>query len=339
MTTNETIATLNTIQPIKIKGWMDDKEKKQNIYFMKAKYEVDDEFYTSYSEIYKELKDYKAHFKNKIVVCPCNDGVKSNFYRYFALNFNELELKKLITTTFNINDKNAKGTKIEMTANGTTKTLLNGNGDFKSEEVKQIIASGDIIVTNPPFSLFRDLIQIVVDRNKKFLIVGGTYSITYKKIFELYREKKIWLGNHQVCVFTRPNGTKKRFSNISWFTNMKSVQHLRPLKLTKKYKNNEQKYPEYDNYKIIEVTSYKDIPIDYHEPMGVPLTFFLRHNPAQFEILGCDFEIKDRMQHLMKKEYDKFKTSSAVLNGTELFTRIIIQRKNGLIPRDYNAQI
>ncbi|TWO21776.1 restriction endonuclease subunit M [Campylobacter hyointestinalis] len=314
-------------------GWMLGKEKKANIYFMSAKYNIDDEFYTSFDEIRAEMQDYKEHFKGKVVVCPCNDGKKSNFYRYFSLNFKALELKKLITTTFDISDPSSKGTKIEITDCKMSETKLQGNGDFRSDEVRQIMASGDIIVTNPPFSLFRDLIEIVESEKKKFLIVGGTYSITYKKIFELYEKGKIWLGNNQVNIFTRPNGSKKRFSNISWFTNLKSIKHLEPIKLTKRYKNNEHKYPEYDNYKAIEVTSYKDIPIDYDGVMGVPLTFFLRHNPAQFKILGCDFEIREKYPELVKQDYTQINTKSAVLNGQELFTRIIIQRNGGLKPR------
>lgn len=149
-------------------SWMDDKEKKPNIYLMRAKYEVDDEFYTSFDEIREELEDYKIHFKNKIVVCPCNDGKKSNFYRYFALNFKTLKLKKLITTTFNINDPKAKGTKIEITADSIEETILEGSGDFRSKEVKEIIESADIIITNPPFSLFRDLIDIVQKKIRNF---------------------------------------------------------------------------------------------------------------------------------------------------------------------------
>lgn len=171
------------------------------------------------------------------------------------------------------------------------------------------------------------------EQNKKFLIVGGTYSITYKKIFELYKKGKIWLGNHQVNIFTRPDGSKKRFSNISWFTNLKSIKHQNGIRLTQKYKGNENKYPEYDNYKIIEVKNCKDIPIDYDGVIGIPLTFFLRHNPAQFKILGCDFEIKDKYPELVKHTYKENNTKSAVLKGQELFTRIIIQRKGGLKPR------
>lgn len=298
-----------------------------------SKFNSKRDHYTSFDEIRAEMQDYKAHFKGKVVVCPCNDGRKSNFYRYFALNFKALELKKLITTTFDISDPSSKGTKIEITDCGMSETKLQGNGDFRSDEVRQIIASGDIIVTNPPFSLFRDLIEIVEKQGKEFLIVGGTYSITYKKIFELYKKGKIWLGNHQVNIFTRPDGSKKRFSNISWFTNLKSTKHQDGVRLTQKYKGNEDKYPQYDNYKIIEVKNYKDIPIDYDGVIGVPLTFFLRHNPAQFKILGCDFEIKEKYPELVKQDYAQINTKSAVLNGQELFTRIIIQRNGGLKPR------
>ena len=314
-------------------NWMDGKEKKPNIYLMRAKYEVDDEFYTSFDEIREELEDYKIHFKNKIVVCPCNDGKKSNFYRYFALNFKTLKLKKLITTTFNINDPKAKGTKIEITADSIEETMLKGSGDFRSKEVEEIIESADIIVTNPSFSLFRDLIDIVQEKNKKFLIVGATYSITYKKIFELYKKGKIWLGNNQVNIFTRPDGSKKRFSNVSWFTNLKSMKNFEGIRLTKKYKGNELKYPEYDNYKIIEVTNLKNIPVDYDGVMGIPLTLFIKHNPAQFNILGCDFEIKEKYPELVKWDYTKNNTKSAILNGKELFTRIIVQKANNIKPR------
>lgn len=323
----------NLTQSERDQSWLSDKDKRANIYFMSAKYDVDDEFYTSFDEIRAEIQDYRTHFKGKVVVCPCNDGKTSNFYRYFALNFKSLELKKLITTTYNIKDPKSKGMKIEISESGINETMLQGDGDFRSEEVRHIIASGDIIVTNPPFSLFRDLIEIVEKQNKKFLIVGGTYSITYKKIFELYKKGKIWLGNHQVNIFTRPDGSKKRFSNISWFTNLKSIKHQNGIRLTQKYKGNENKYPEYDNYKIIEVKNYKDIPIDYDGVIGIPLTFFLRHNPAQFKILGCDFEIKDKYPELVKHTYKENNTKSAVLRGQELFTRIIIQRKGGLKPR------
>ncbi|MBK3498159.1 restriction endonuclease subunit M [Campylobacter fetus subsp. venerealis] len=314
-------------------GWMADKEKKPNIYFMKAKYEVDDEFYTSYHEIKQEMEDYKRHFIGKTIICPCNDGKKSNFYKYFNLNLKKLRIKKLITTTFDLKDPTAKGTKIEVTQDGIVETKLQGRGDFRSDEVRELIREADIIITNPPFSLFRELVQIAIDEKKKFLIVGGTYSITYVKIFELYEQGKIWLGNNQVNIFTRPNGSKKRFSNISWFTNLKSIKHLEPIKLSKKYRNNEDKYPEYDNYKIIEVTSYKDIPIDYQGVIGVPLTFFLRHNPAQFKILGCDFQIKEKYPELVKWDYKENNTKSCILDGKELFTRIIVQRNSGLKPR------
>ena len=154
------MSQISTQNELVEQGWMADKEKRANVYFMKAKYEIDDEFYTSFDEIREELRDYKAHFKGKIVVCPCNDGKNSNFYRYFALNFKTLELKKLITTTFNINELNSKGTKIEITSDGMSETQLRGRGDFRSDEVKEIIAQADIVVTNPPFSLFRELIDI-----------------------------------------------------------------------------------------------------------------------------------------------------------------------------------
>lgn len=312
--------------------WIDKFEnKKQTHYFSAARYDIDDEFYTSYNEIQKELKDYKKYFQNKIVICPCNDAEWSNFYKYFHLNFNELGLKKLITTSFNIKDQSQKSIKTEITKKGITRQELKGNGDFRSDEVIELIKEADIVVTNPPFSLFRDLIEIVVQHEKEFLIVGGTYSITYKKIFEYYKQGKIWLGNNQLSLFTIPNGSKKRFSNISWFTNLKTITYQTKIPLTKRYQ--EHLYPQYDNYKIIEVAKVNDIPIDYTEEMGVPLTIFLKHNPAQFEILCCDFELKKKYPKLVKQEYAQKNTKSVMLNGEELFTRIIIKRKSGLIPQ------
>lgn len=168
----------NLTQSERAQSWLSDKDKRANIYFMSAKYDVDDEFYTSFDEIRAEMQDYRTHFKGKVVVCPCNDGKKSNFYRYFALNFKSLELKKLITTTYNVKEPRSKGMKIEISESGINETMLQGDGDFRSKEVRHIIASGDIIVTNPPFSLFRDLIEIVEDeiKDKYPELVKHTYK-------------------------------------------------------------------------------------------------------------------------------------------------------------------
>ena len=296
-----------------------------------------DEFYTQLTDIEKELRHYKDHFKDKTVFCNCDDPFESNFFKYFAMNFNFLELKKLIATCYdgspiagdelpwlefesNLSEK--KAYKIEITEvtdeNGdgavdladvellirnhkNTLTILNGNGDFRSDECVELLKKADIVVTNPPFSLFREYVAQLVQYDKKFLIIGNVNSITYKEIFPLIKENRLWLGasihsgdrefavpdsyplNAAGCRVDE-NGKKYiRVKGVRWFTNLDYPQRHKDLDLYKRYTAEE--YPKYDNYDAINVDKTSDIPYNYDGIMGVPITFLDKYNPAQFEII------------------------------------------------------
>lgn len=273
-----------------------------------AKRQKNDEFYTRLTDIEKELKHYKEHFKGKTVYCNCDDARSSNFFKFFSLKFEDYGLKKLITTSYNPNghgtvfvyegDKNGN----RMPDDSEIKvTELKGNGDFRSEECVEILKEADIVVTNPPFSLFRDYIRTLVENDKKFLILGNNNAITYKEIFPLIKENKLWLGyaDNKTMEFglpeyyerwdrievTRGGGYQKigRVPAISWFTNLQHGKRNEELILYRHY--TPEAYPKYDNYDAIEVSKVTDIPEDYYGVMGVPITFLGKYNPMQFEIV------------------------------------------------------
>lgn len=301
-----------------------------------------DEFYTQLSDIENELRHYKKYFQNKTIFCNCDDPYESNFFKYFAINFNHLGLKKLICTcyagspvmytqlSFFGNDvvvgteqSEKKPYKIEITevqdmnndgavdlsdielllksVNGQPK-LLKGNGDFRSEECIELMKEADIVVTNPPFSLFREYIAQLIEYNKKFIIIGSQNAITYKEIFPLFKENKLWLGygfKGGNAYFSIPNQETSRFANgvydaetglvkfrnCAWFTNIDIDKRHEEMTLYKIY--NPEEYPKYDNYDAIEVGKTSEIPVDYYGAMGVPITFMDKYNPEQFEIIGC----------------------------------------------------
>lgn len=256
----------------------------------KAKTEKNDEFYTMLTDIEKELSHYKKHFKNKIVFCNCDDPEESNFWNYFALNFEFLGLKKLISTHYEqgrpsykleiIKDVNKDG---KINKLDTIKTPLKQNGDFRSEEAVELLKECDIVVTNPPFSLFREYIDLLVQHKKKFLVVGNNNSITYKECFKLIKDGKMWLGVNFIKNFVQPDKSIKTFGNICWFTNLDHKKRNEEIILYKNY--NKKDYPKYDNYDAINVDKVKDIPCDYDGVMGVPITFLSQFNPKQFEII------------------------------------------------------
>jgi len=303
-----------------------------------AKKQKADEFYTQLSDIEKELKHYKNHFKGKIVFCNCDDPEYSNFYYYFVSNFEKLKLKKLITTHFSIDkpsymleyeggadvegDKETVikkaiklGKKSKLKQNfqqGTQGDLFENepvrsySGDFRSPECIELLKQSDIVVTNPPFSLFKEYIAQLIKHKKKFIIIGNKNAITYKEIFKLIKENKIWAGNMPMGVdmlFDIPEHYKKDFmenkkegssyriidgvikgrSTAIWFTNLDHFKRHEELILFKLYTEND--YPKYDNYDAINVDKVSDIPIDYEGLMGVPLTFIDKFNPEQFEII------------------------------------------------------
>ena len=254
----------------------------------KAKTAKNDEFYTQLTDIEKELKHYKVHFKDKVIFCNCDNPKQSHFWKYFHLNFNHFGLKKLIATHFH---KTEPTYKIEYTGEDDNNceigvvTNLKTNGDFRSPECIELLKEADIIVTNPPFSLFREYIAQLIDYDKKFIVVGNKNSITYKEIFPLLKNNQIWIGFNSPAEFKTPDGTTNKINGLSrWFTNLDIIKRHEFLDLIEKY--SPEKYPKYDNYDAINVDKVLDIPVDYDGIMGVPITFMDKHNPEQFEILG-----------------------------------------------------
>ena len=321
--------------------------------FDNAKKNKADEFYTQLSDIELELKHYKKYFKDKVIFCNCDDPYESNFFKYFALNFNYLGIKKLIATCYDsspfsctelnlfnyleVGDYKKKAYKIEITdvpdlnndgavdlsdvqtllkSRNNVMNLLKGDGDFRSDECVELLKESDIVVTNPPFSLFRDFISLIETFNKKFLIIGNTNALTYKEVFKLFKEDRIRTGytNFNVGMyFVVPDSYEKfteikngvkyaRVSTSCWFTNLQVDKHNEELTLYKKYTPEE--YPNFVNYDAINVDTYKDIPYDYDGCIGVPITFLDKYNPEQFEIIALgivgsiDFSCERKMEIL-----------------------------------------
>lgn len=343
-------------------------QKSSNKNLHKASLAKKDEFYTQLVDIEKELKHYKEQFRGKVVYCNCDDPFESNFFKYFAANFNELGLRKLITTSYNkspiagrqlplfeiegmkpIKPKDAESYKIEINEvpdinsdgvisledveqllrhDKNVATPLHDDGDFRSEECVELLKQADIVVTNPPFSLFREYVTQLVEYKKKFLIIGNVNSITYKECFKLIKDNKMWLGasiHSGDREFRVPDdyplnaagyridsdGHKYiRVKGVRWFTNLDYEERHEDLVLYKKYTSAE--YPKYDNYNAINVDKTVDIPADYDGAVGVPITFLDKYNPEQFEI------IKFR-----KGDDDK----DLIVNGKFPYFRIIIKKR------------
>lgn len=340
----------------------------------KAKKNKADEFYTQLPDIEAEMRHYKDQFKDKVILCNCDDPYESNFFKYFAMNFNYLGLKKLIATCYidspvageqlslldveSLEEKSADAKrpyKVEITEvrdenmNGATDltdveillknrknvlTLLQGDGDFRSPECIGLLEKADIIVTNPPFSLFRKYVKQLVDYDKKFIIIGNQNAVTYKDIFPLIKDNKLWFGQSIHSgdrEFRVPenypldaagyridkDGIKYiRVKGVRWFTNLDVPIRHEALTLYKQYTPDE--YPSYDNYDAIEVSKTADIPYDYDGAMGVPITYLDKYNPAQFEILG----------NLGSYAPDGYSLSGAIyINGRKIYKRILIKRK------------
>ncbi|MBL0252176.1 MAG: adenine-specific methyltransferase EcoRI family protein [Polaromonas sp.] len=278
-----------------------------------------DEFYTQLSDIEKELKHYKMHFKGKVVYCNCDDPRVSGFFHYFSYNYEKLGLKKLIATCYKSGErdlfsKNNTDEAVMLVYTGDKDknnipdpneigiVKLNGDGDFRSEESIELLKQADIVVTNPPFSLFREYVRQLIDYEKKFLIIGNLNAATYKEVFPLFKSNQIWFGPsirsgdrefgvpdsyplNAAGTRTDENGKKFiRVKGVRWFTNLDFKERHEDLILYKKYTKEE--YPAYDNYAAIEVNKIKEIPVDYFDVMGVPITFLDKYNPSQFEILG-----------------------------------------------------
>ena len=253
----------------------------------KAKEVKNDEFYTQLEDVAKEVVHYKHHFKDKIVLCNCDDPTWSAFWKYFHLNFAELGLKKLVSTHYDVENVTYKMEYTGGDDNDTevgVKTQLEGNGDFRNKECLDLLDECDIVVTNPPFSLFREYVAVLMEHKKKFLIIGNKNAITYKEFFPLLKDDEVWIGCTNVKEFLQPDGSIKKFGNIGWFTNLDVAKRHEKLILWKKYTQEE--YPKYDNYDAINVDKVSEIPCDYDGVMGVPITFLDKYNPEQFEIVA-----------------------------------------------------
>ncbi|WP_315360427.1 adenine-specific methyltransferase EcoRI family protein [Neisseria bacilliformis] len=322
-----------------------------------------DEFYTELADIDKELRHYKHHFKNKTVYCNCDDPRVSNFFHYFSHNFETLGLKKLMATCyksqaadlFSQNDSEEAVYLIyEGDKNGNRipdpseiQVLpLQGDGDFRSEECIALLKQADIVVTNPPFSLFREYVAQLVEYDKKFLIIGNKNAITYKEIFPLIKDDKMWLGvtpmgtdmlfgvpDHyaETLVQTKKSGSSYRIidgevkarAQACWFTNLDHDKRHEELILYKRYTPEE--YPHYDNYDAIEVSKVAEIPCDFDGAMGVPITFLDKHNPEQFEIVGAtESEGKGFSDGLWD---ESSKVAQPLVNGEKRYKRIFIKRR------------
>lgn len=359
-----------------------------------------DEFYTQLSDVENELRHYKRHFRDKVVFCNCDDPYESNFFKYFAMNFNHLGLKKLIATCYDgspicdtqlsLFDTDSEQSQLSKTCvphkivitevtdvNGdgavnmgdvewlikndkNVLTRLKGNGDFRSEECVELLKEADIVVTNPPFSLFREYVAQLIAYKKQFLIVGNQNAITYKEIFKLIKDNELWLGfksghtlfevpeSYQIPDFydktdrskLRSNGyivdengkLWRNLGNICWFTNLEHSKRHENIDLYKFY--DPENYPKYDNYDAINVDKVAEIPIDYDGIMGVPISFLDKYNPEQFEILGIT-QRNDDPYKLFKYTTEQYPNANdlnaravIIINGVPktMYARILIRK-------------
>ena len=252
----------------------------------KAKEAKNDEFYTQLNDVSEELRHYKEHFKNKIIFCNCDDPTSSAFWKYFHLNFEHLGLKKLIATHY---DKEKPTYKMEYEGGDDNdieigiKTPLEGNGDFRNQECIDLLKKADIVVTNPPFSLFREYVNMLEEHNKKFLIIGNKNAITYKEFFPLLKDNKAWIGYSTPSEFDTPEGMTKKINGLCrWFTNLDIKKRHEKLILWKNYTSAE--FPQYDNYDAINVDKVSNIPCDYCESWEVTEEEFKNLSAAEWEI-------------------------------------------------------
>lgn len=359
----------------------------KNASLNRAAISKEDEFYTQLPDIEVEMRHYRKQLQGKVIFCNCDDPFESNFFKYFAMNFNFLGLKKLIATSYSdspvaykqlslldvtslygknidpkppykieiteVNDENADGAvglaDVEyLLKNGNNVlTLLKGQGDFRSAECIDLLKEADIVVTNPPFSLFREYIAQLMEYNKRFIIIGNQNAATCKEIFPLLRDNKLWLGYHtgdmefvvpdyyqpRATRYREENGVKYRsMGNICWYTNVDIQKRHESITLYKHYTPEE--YPRYVNYDAVEVSKVAEIPCDYDGEMGVPITFLDKYNPDQFEIIGSSIFLgKPMSQFASKGTYETGGVRFYLPNGDgtykRLYDRIVIKHKGG----------
>lgn len=311
------------------------KKEARNTNLTKAKKEKNDEFYTRYEDIEAEVSKYKEYFKNKVVYLNCDNKEKSMFWKFFELNFDAFQLKKLIATYYSETEP-VYAYKLELSEDGQkdiVKTPLVGNGDFRSQECIDILKESDIVCTNPPFSLFREYVTQLMEYNKQFLILGNNNAVSYKEIFPLIKDNKIWLGYscNKTMKFYVPNRYEVQgYDNgvpyvkvpaITWFTNIPNKKRNEPMILTATYADHREDYPKYDNYDAIEVSKCKNIPCDYDGVMGVPITFLDNYCPEQFELLGCSYSYGDCGFHYEGTSWD------CIIDGKHKYKRLFVKRK------------
>ena len=315
-----------------------------------------DEFHTNLSMIEKELKYYKEYFKNKTVLCNCDDPRISNFFRYFVIYFDVLELKKVIATCYKNDDadlfsQESTEKAVYLEYDGSIKysgeqdfakipcKKLQGNGDFRSQESVDFLKESDIVVTNPPFSLFKEFVPFLLKYEKKFLIIGNINNITYNSIIPLIKHNKIWCGfTHGHFWFQVPeyyeekktdfkieNGIKyRRMGNICWYTNLEISRTHDILETGKSYKAENYEY--YENYNAIHIKEVASIPMDFDGVMGVPVTFFTKYNPEQFQVLGLT-DSSDTSEEVEKIRIPNSFRGRGKINGKQKYARILIQKK------------
>lgn len=341
-----------------------------------AKSSKKDEFYTQLPDIEKELRHYKEHFKDKVVLCNCDDPRVSNFFHYFSYNFESLGLKKLVATCYKNQERDLfsqhdseKAIYLEYTGDKDGDRVpspeeigvkhLKGDGDFRSDECIELLKQADIVVTNPPFSLFREYLAQLIQYEKKFLIIGNMNAITYKGTFKLFQENKIWLGASihsgdrefgvpdeyplEASSYRVDSEDKKfiRVKGVRWFTNLDYAERHEDLPLYSAY--DPEKYPKYENYDAIEVAATKDIPFDYDGVMGVPISFLDKYNPDQFEIVGTlessdpDNPYRTRWYSAQDQKDAFFRrfgkpgsfplNMSGVINDVKVYKRVLIRKR------------
>lgn len=321
-----------------------------------AKRNKKDEFYTQIADIEREMRHYRSHFKNKTVYCNCDDPYVSAFFEYFTKNFEFLGLKKLITTCyrsqridlFSQNDSEV-ATKLEYMGGAPNSlpkpddigvTSLKGDGDFRSQECIEILKEADIVVTNPPFSLFSEYVSQLASFNKKFIIIGHQNAITYKDVFPVIKENKMWMGygfKRNMAHFIAPHYEDTasdadhregmiRVSGVVWYTSLDHSKRHEEMILVQRYHGNETDYPYYDNYEAIEVSKTLNIPLDYEGVMGVPITFLTKYNPDQFEIIGCSYSYGEPIGY-----HKKGAGFGVSVDDKQIYKRLFIRNRNPII--------
>lgn len=330
----------------------------KNTSLAKAKSAKSDEFYTLLSDVEKEMAHYRDHFEGKVIFLNCDDPEISSFWQYFSLNFDFLGLKGLISTHYvrDIEEDSAymlrydaqPGTNIER----TTKKMLKGDGDFRSEECIELLNEADIVITNPPFSLWKEYFAQLMDHKKDFIILGNSNSVINKEVFPYFKSNQVWFGvtrdgNGQMWFRVPdefPDKTGQRYDengnkyqtvgNTAWYTNLKHKKRNQEFVLTEFYQGAEENYPVYDNYKAIEVVPIVKMPMDYEGVMGVPTSFLSKYNPSQFEILGLDVDVKNGLLGYLKNPLWDSKFDRGYINGNRKFARMLVRNKKPISKKE-----